>query len=361
MRAQIAHIRLAVILIPVALYVSACAPETAAPVNDDALSFSAAKAVSTTDMSVTGATPDSATQDTTLDVVINGSGFVSGAAANWALAGVQDPAQVKTNSTRYVNSRQLVANITISATATVANWDIVVTATGKKGGIGTEAFAIRQNKNLEINSRGNIVFDASVNVAPPGQPPLVAPAGIQGDLRDKFGTAASFSEYQGKFCGVRSVIFWSGTNFSGDLVFDADIDYSVSNGCGLPRTLNFYLSYQAGGSTGAPTSAATFTNIRQVMQMNPGEIRSQATHFNYVGLSNCSRLDFDAAMAGASNVTVTRLPDVNGARQYRVESQYPHMAMCVFWKGGKYVQSGLKYLPFAFTATEVPYPYPSYP
>ena len=299
MRAQFAHIRLAAVMVSVALLASACAHDPAAPANDDALSISAAKATATADMSVSGATPDSATQDTTLDVVINGSGFVSGTAANWALAGVQDPAQVRTNSTRYVNSRQLVANITISATATIASWDIVLTAVGKKGGIGTEAFAIRQKANSDINSRGNIVFDASVNVAAPGQPELIAAAGIQGDLRDKYGNAATFSEYQGKFCGVRSVIFWSGTNFSGDLVFDADIDYSVSNGCGSPRTLNFYLSYQAGGSTGTPTSAATFTNIRQVMQMNPGEIRSQATHFNYVGLSNCSRLDFDDEPFGA--------------------------------------------------------------
>ena len=99
--------------------------------------------VTSTDMSVSGATPDSATQDTTLDVVITGSGFVAGTAANWALAGVQDPGQVRTNSTRYVNSRQLVANITISSLQRCAKWDIVVTAAGKKGGIGTEMFAIK--------------------------------------------------------------------------------------------------------------------------------------------------------------------------------------------------------------------------
>src|SRR5512138_143586 len=96
----------------------------------------------TTGMSVTSASPDSATQDTTLDVVISGSGFVAGTVATWALAGVQDPAQVRTNSTRYVSSRQLVANITISASATAAKWDIAVTASGKKGGIGTETFTV---------------------------------------------------------------------------------------------------------------------------------------------------------------------------------------------------------------------------
>src|SRR5678815_2682915 len=114
MRSRSAQLRrCAGLLLPVALWISACAPDPAAPASDPGLEISAGKAPSTTDMSVSGATPDSATQDTTLDVVINGSGFVSGTAANWALSGVQDPAQVRTNSTRYVSSRQLVANITI--------------------------------------------------------------------------------------------------------------------------------------------------------------------------------------------------------------------------------------------------------
>jgi len=313
------------------------------------------------DVTVSSVKPDSATQDTTLDVVINGSGFISGSAASWALAGVQDPSQVRTNSTRYVNARQLIANITISSTATVGKWDVVVMA-GSKGGIGTEAFAIKQDRNADTNSRVNLVFDATVNVAAPGETQVNAPSGIQGDGRDKNGTAASISEYQGKFCGVASRIFWSGTNFSGDLTFDADMDYNISHSCGgVARMLNFYLTYQPGGSLGAVHAVGTFTNIRQVMQMSPGEVRSQSTHFNYLGLSDCTRLDFDAAWTGASNVTVTRLPDENGARRWRVESQYPHMAMCTVSKGQNYLPKSLKYLPFAFTATEIPYPYPSYP
>lgn len=47
----------------------------------------------TGDVVVSAAAPDSATQDTTLDVTISGSGFASGSAAKWALAGVTDPAR----------------------------------------------------------------------------------------------------------------------------------------------------------------------------------------------------------------------------------------------------------------------------
>jgi hypothetical protein len=129
---------------------TACRPELTVPDRAPGLSVLAAKAVATTDMTVSAATPDSATQDTTLDVTISGSGFVAGTSAVWSLGGVQDPLQVRTNSTRFVSSRQLIANITISSTATVAKWDVVVSAAGKKGGVGTEAFAIKARGNFSV-------------------------------------------------------------------------------------------------------------------------------------------------------------------------------------------------------------------
>ena len=344
--------------VSIAMFVAACGGDPSAPPENPNASISFGKAVS--GISVASVKPDSATQDTTLDVVINGSGFVSGAAASWALAGVEDPTQVRTNSTRYVSSRQLVANITVSSTATIASWDIVVRA-GSKGGIGTEMFAIKPKGNVDLGSRALLVFEPNVNVAAPGDPVSMAPAGIQGDSRDKYGTAAGFSEYQGNFCGVAARFFWSDTNQSGDLTFDVDMDYSVQRACGPARKLNFHLSYQRGGTTGPSYSVGSFTNIRALLHFAPGEIRSQKTHFNYLGLNDCNRLAFDAEWAGASNVRVARLPDVNGARQWRVESEYPHTAMCTVSKGQNWIARSLKYLPFALTATEIPYPYPTNP
>src|SRR6185436_16111281 len=46
------------------------------------------------------------------------------------------------NSTTFVNSGELTANITISDTATIANFDIQVLNSDGRGGKGTELFAI---------------------------------------------------------------------------------------------------------------------------------------------------------------------------------------------------------------------------
>ena len=108
---------------------------TPPPINADA-GAGGGPTVSATD-------PDSATQDTTLDVVVTGTNFDAGSAAQWAIDGVPSP-KVHTNSTRFVNSRRLVANITIAADADTALYDVMVTtATGKKG-IGTELFAVKR-------------------------------------------------------------------------------------------------------------------------------------------------------------------------------------------------------------------------
>jgi len=95
------------------------------------------------EVTVTAAVPDSATQDTTLDVTISGSGFAAGAAAVWGQGGV--PASgVRTNSTRFVSSRKLVANITIAVDAATGLYDVIVTNLGGKKGIGTELFAVKR-------------------------------------------------------------------------------------------------------------------------------------------------------------------------------------------------------------------------
>ena len=95
------------------------------------------------DVVVASTDPDSATQDTTLDVVINGSNFERGSGAQWAIAGIPS-GKVRTNATRFVNSRRLIANITITADADPVLYDVLVTTPGGKKGIGTELFAVKQ-------------------------------------------------------------------------------------------------------------------------------------------------------------------------------------------------------------------------
>jgi hypothetical protein len=93
------------------------------------------------DPSVTAADPNNAPQDTTLDVRVLGSGFDKGSRAEWAIAGVP-AAKVRTNSTRFVSSKELVANITIALDADTGAYDVIVTSSSGKKGIGTEIFAI---------------------------------------------------------------------------------------------------------------------------------------------------------------------------------------------------------------------------
>jgi probable HAF family extracellular repeat protein len=91
--------------------------------------------------------PSSAPQNITLDVQISGSGFEAGSIAQWLLNGAED-ARVRTNSTQFVNSSSLVANITIAQDAVPTLYDVaVITPQGKKG-IGTEKFTVLAMEQL---------------------------------------------------------------------------------------------------------------------------------------------------------------------------------------------------------------------
>jgi probable HAF family extracellular repeat protein len=121
---------------------------------------------------VTTAVPDNAPQDTTLDVRVLGTAFDQGSRVDLALAGTLDSINVHTNSTRFVASTEVVANVTISGNATFAKYDVVVTTSKGKKGIGTELFLIRAVNDIGtlggsgaiargVNSAGTIVGSAA--------------------------------------------------------------------------------------------------------------------------------------------------------------------------------------------------------
>jgi probable HAF family extracellular repeat protein len=103
--------------------------------------------------------PDSATVDTTLDVRVLGSGYDHGSRASWAYKGTVDETKVKTNSTRYVSSTELVANITISSSANLGLWDVIVLTSSGKKGIGTEMFEVTV-KVTDLGTLGGTNSDA---------------------------------------------------------------------------------------------------------------------------------------------------------------------------------------------------------
>jgi hypothetical protein len=125
-----------------ALLLAACIgdPVTLPLAPDQAASLGKAAATGPT---VTSTLPKSGGKGRTLDVHVYGTGFANGATATWALHGVADPSKVRTNSTTFVSSTELIANITIAPDATIDYWDVQVAAAFCcKTGIGTEMFEV---------------------------------------------------------------------------------------------------------------------------------------------------------------------------------------------------------------------------
>lgn len=97
---------------------------------------------------VTAADPMAAEQGTiNLNVKVTGKGFKNGAKAKWFVTGTTDPGGVTVNSTTFVSSTEVTANISVADTATIANFDIQVLNSDGRGGKGTELFAVTAKGN----------------------------------------------------------------------------------------------------------------------------------------------------------------------------------------------------------------------
>ena len=97
---------------------------------------------------VSAADPATAAQGTiNLNVKVTGKGFKNGAKAKWFVTGTTDPGGVTVNSTTFVSSTEVDANITVADTATIANFDIQVLNSDGRGGKGTELFAVTAKGN----------------------------------------------------------------------------------------------------------------------------------------------------------------------------------------------------------------------
>ena len=233
----------------------------------------------------------------------------------------------------------------------------------------TEARApaiLRSTSKADTNSRANYVFADSVHVTLPGDTmPAWVLTGIRGDGRLKTGTAAApgsspSNEYQASYCGVAARFS------SGDLDYTPGIGWtsSMQLSCGPARVYMFYLN--GPGSTPSGWSAHSFA--RGLALLAPGQSVVQWEGFGSP-VSSCAKLVFDDAYPPANSPRQTRLADVGTTssgrviRQWRIESQGSHRAMCMNYShNGAPLPTGTTYfLPFAITLTEVPYPYPSYP
>jgi hypothetical protein len=93
-------------------------------------------------VSVTTADPAFGRQGTAgLLVRVLGSGFDQGSRASWERGGAPDP-QITVNSTVFVSSSELRANIDIANDADIDLYDVAVYTAGGRKGIGTEKFEV---------------------------------------------------------------------------------------------------------------------------------------------------------------------------------------------------------------------------
>jgi hypothetical protein len=270
------------------------------------------------DPTVTATSPDTAVQDTTLDVQISGSGFDAGSSAEWLLAGVPD-SRVHTNSTRYVSRSSLVANITIAGDAVPASYDVAVTTSKGKKGIGTELFVIQVRDPSAIFT----IDDATgMMVTSDGRGP-----------------------YVGATCGVGGKIFIA--NGGGDAVFNPyQTSPTTSPLCGgVARVVYVDL-----GTLGIKSVFGT--NVRDVDHLVAGNSRLQDFGFGLVNSKECERVNYRADIGGPIKVTATGL-DALGRRTWVAESQAPHTAGCYRTIKGKFTWDGVqRYVPFRMTITE---------
>lgn len=119
-----------------------------------------ASASSTSAVTVTSTMPSAAPRDTTLDVQVNGSGFGKGAIASFQLNGIVD-SRVRVNSTQFVKSTQLVANLTIAATADTGLYNVAVSNLSGTKGIGTELFAVKVKGSVIALSPTTVSFSST--------------------------------------------------------------------------------------------------------------------------------------------------------------------------------------------------------
>jgi len=115
---------------------------------------------------VISADPDSAPRKFTLDVRVLGSGYDRGSRAIWALNSdtAFSTTKIRTNSTRYVSSNEVVANITISSDALEARYDVVVVTSSGKKHTGVGMFAVR-NTRYSLTFQGGLRTGSTISAA----------------------------------------------------------------------------------------------------------------------------------------------------------------------------------------------------
>jgi len=272
----------------------ACAHEPSAPGGMTSAGERVGSAAAS--LAVTAVSPDTSNPGVTLDVRVKGSGFRAGAVAAWALDGVTDEQQVRVNRTTYVSARELVANVTIAASARSGRWDVIVIQSGKNG-VGTES---------AIGPDLFEILDPSVSWLFP-----LDDAGLA--LRsDRKWVNGAWSEYRGGACGVLAKIYaTTQLSNSGDATMDTDYYPQQKRKCAeFPRTLTRVFE------DGTVETGAAFTNLNDVHNTTSViPVGVTVTRALLIHTSHCGRVMWGGE--GGDSVLVTRVD----ASTWDVQSQ----------------------------------------
>lgn len=287
-------------------------------------------------LAVNATDPTEAPQDTTLDVRVLGSGFDRGSNAEWAIAGVPS-SKVRTNSTRFVSSKELVANITIALEADTVLYDVIVTTTTGKKGIGTELFKVRAKGPPPENPQAIFEYPADD-----------AAFKVRSDHRAEYLSADGLTYiYEAGVCGVGAQVFAFG---SGDATMDPDavtIKGSQKQVCGAARAITIILDQpaDAGPPRANPVATGGYFNVfNELWQMPIGVEQEVQGGFNGAG---CNVLRFKPdpghngiAYPGSDKLLAVRLD----ASRWRVRTKpYPDN------KGWCDAEGRFYHLPFELT------------
>ncbi len=190
------------------------------------------------EVTVTSANPNTAVQGTvTLNVIVGGSGFdaVKGAKAQWFESGTTNPGGVTVNSTVVNSSSQITANITVSSTAYVGSYDIMVSNINGRSGKGTGLFSVTQSSNspkTSCSGTGGATFNVTSYIYDNASPTFQ----LQNDGNSKYlaykinKKDEAISEIQGVSC-----------------------DWQLNLTSSKSRTVELSLLYPVPGQTPAPT------------------------------------------------------------------------------------------------------------
>ncbi len=191
---------------------------------------------------VTAASPSSTAQGTiNLNVKVTGKGFKNGANAKWFITGTTDSGGVVVNSTTFVSSSEVTANITVSDTAIIANFDIQVLNADGRGGKGTELFAVTANGNKPVASCGTDVTNLSVSVFKYTDATNTTTYNLQPDLTNTDGSPVAY--VTGKVKNSNILAQFQISNCTYDFTLNTGssrfMTYKFPNGSPLGTSVNF--------------------------------------------------------------------------------------------------------------------------